>query len=58
MPVLFLGGELSFSVPLGVKMMNEVAEDVAGLEVPGAGHWIPEEQPEALATAILELAAR
>ena len=58
MPVLFLGGELSFSVPLGVKMMNEVAEDVAGLQVPGAGHWIPEEQPEALTTAILELAAR
>ena len=58
MPVLFLGGELSFSVPLGVEMMKEVAEDVTGLQVAGAGHWIPEEQPDALAAAILELAAR
>ena len=58
MPVLFLGGELSFSVPLGVEMMKEVAEDVTGLQVPGAGHWIPEEKPDALAAAILELAAR
>src|SRR6516164_6982832 len=56
MPVLFLGGELSFSVPLGVEMMKEVAEDVTGLRVPGAGHWIPEEQPDLLVAAILELA--
>jgi pimeloyl-ACP methyl ester carboxylesterase len=57
-PVLFAGGELGFSVPLGVEMMQEVAEDVTGLRVPGAGHWIPEEQPDALAVAILELARR
>jgi pimeloyl-ACP methyl ester carboxylesterase len=58
MPVLFAGGELGFSVPLGVEMMQEVAEDVTGLKVARAGHFIPEEQPEALAAAILELAAR
>ena len=57
-PVLFAGGELSFSVPLGVEMMEEVAEDVTGLTFPRAGHWIPEEQPDALAAAILELARR
>jgi pimeloyl-ACP methyl ester carboxylesterase len=57
-PVLFAGGEISFSVPLGVKMMQEVAEDVTGLKVPKAGHFIPEEQPEVIATAIVELAAR
>jgi pimeloyl-ACP methyl ester carboxylesterase len=39
-------------------MMNEVADDVTGLQVPGAGHWIREEKPDALAAAILELAAR
>lgn len=58
MPVLFAGGETSFSVPLGVEMLQEVVEDVTGLKVPRAGHFIPEEQPQALATAILELAAR
>jgi pimeloyl-ACP methyl ester carboxylesterase len=58
MPVLFLGGEFSFSVPLGVEMMKEVAEDVTGVRVAGAGHWIPEEQPDALVAAILELARR
>ena len=58
MPVLFAGGELSFSVPLGVEMMEEVAEDVTGLTFPRAGHWIPEEQPDALVAAILELARR
>ncbi len=58
MPVLFLGGELSFSVPLGVEMMQEVAQDVTGLRVPRAGHWIPEEQPDVLVAAILELARR
>jgi pimeloyl-ACP methyl ester carboxylesterase len=39
-------------------MMQEVAEDVTGLRVPRAGHFIPEEQPDAIATAILELAVR
>jgi pimeloyl-ACP methyl ester carboxylesterase len=57
-PVLFAGGEISFNVPLGVKMMQEIADDVTGLTVQRAGHFIPEEQPEALASAILELAAR
>ena len=39
-------------------MMQEVAEDVTGLRVSRAGHFIAEEQPEAIATAILELAVR
>jgi pimeloyl-ACP methyl ester carboxylesterase len=58
MPVLFAGGEISFSVPLGVEMMQEVADDVTGLKIPRAGHFIPEEQPEAISAAIIELAAR
>ena len=47
MPGLFLGCELSFSVPLEIEMMQEVAEDVTGLRVAGACHWIPEEQSDA-----------
>jgi pimeloyl-ACP methyl ester carboxylesterase len=58
MPVLFLGRRAQLSVPLGVEMIKEVADDVTGLQVPGAGHWTPEEQPAAPAAAILELAAR
>jgi len=57
-PVPYGGGELSFSVPLGAEMMKAVAEAVTGLLFPGAGHWIPEEQPGALVAAILELARR
>jgi pimeloyl-ACP methyl ester carboxylesterase len=57
-PVLVAGGEISFSVPQGIEMMQERAEDVTGLKVPRAGHFIREEQPEAVANAILELAAR
>ncbi len=29
-------------------MLQEVADDVRGGTVPGVGHWIPEEDPEAL----------
>lgn len=35
-------------------MMREVAADVSGLRVPATGHWIPEENPQAFVTGILE----
>ena len=47
MPVLALGGGLWGDKPL--HMLREVAIDVRGGTVPGVGHWIAEEDPEALA---------
>jgi pimeloyl-ACP methyl ester carboxylesterase len=34
--------------------MNEVAENVTGVRIPGASHFIPEENPEAFASAVLD----
>lgn len=56
-PVLAVGGERSTSGPLVEEMMREVAADVTGLLVPGAAHWIPEENPAALTRALLDFAA-
>lgn len=53
-PVLAVGGEISTSGPVVEEMMREVAEDVAGVRVPGTAHWIPEENPGALVSALLE----
>jgi pimeloyl-ACP methyl ester carboxylesterase len=56
MPVLAVGGASSTSGPLVEEMMREVADDVTGLRVPGTAHWIPEENPQALARAVLDFA--
>jgi pimeloyl-ACP methyl ester carboxylesterase len=32
--------------------MNLVADDVQTVVIPGSGHWIAEEAPEALLTAV------
>jgi pimeloyl-ACP methyl ester carboxylesterase len=56
MPVLAVGGASSTSGPLVEEMMREVAGDVTGLRVPGAAHWIPQENPQALVHAMLEFA--
>jgi pimeloyl-ACP methyl ester carboxylesterase len=57
-PVLAVGGAISTSGPVVEEMMREVAEDVAGLRVPDTAHWVPEENPDAVVEAVLELAAR
>ena len=44
MPVLAVGGEKSFGATQAVIMRN-VATDVRGAVVPGAGHWLMEESP-------------
>jgi pimeloyl-ACP methyl ester carboxylesterase len=54
MPVLAVGGAISTSGPLMQEMLQEVAEQVAGFRVPRTGHWIPEENPQAFTTALLE----
>ncbi|MEM9491811.1 MAG: alpha/beta hydrolase [Myxococcota bacterium] len=56
MPVLALGGEFSFG-PFIVAMASEVAEDVRGGSIAGAGHWLTEEQPEALTAELLDFFA-
>ena len=46
MPVLALGGEKSFGQTMAV-VMGFVASDVQGGVVPGSGHWVMEENPDA-----------
>jgi pimeloyl-ACP methyl ester carboxylesterase len=53
MPVLAVGGATSTSGPLVEEMMREVATDVMGLRVPGAAHWIAEENPRSFNEALL-----
>lgn len=53
-PVLAVGGAMSTSGALVGEMMREVADRVTGYVVPGTAHWIAEENPEALTTALLE----
>jgi pimeloyl-ACP methyl ester carboxylesterase len=38
------------------EMMGEVAQTVATLRVPGAAHWIAEENPDALRAGLLAFA--
>ena len=52
MPVLAIGGEKSF----GKGFADEIAfaaSDVRGISIANSGHWLMEEQPEAVMTAIL-----
>ena len=56
-PVLAVGGITSTTGPLMEEMAGEVAADVTGVRVPGTAHWIPEENPAALAAALLDFAA-
>ncbi len=46
MPVLAIGGEKSFGATEAVVMRN-VAVDVTEAVIPGAGHWLMEENPAA-----------
>lgn len=48
MPVLAIGGGGSTAGPLIERTMREVATDLRCAAVPGSGHFIPEEAPEAL----------
>lgn len=52
-PVLAVGGMTSTTGEVIEQMMREVATHVTGLRVPGTGHWVPEENPRALAEAIV-----
>jgi pimeloyl-ACP methyl ester carboxylesterase len=53
-PVLAVGGATSTSGPLVEEMMREIAETVTAVRIPQTAHWIPEENPAALAAALVE----
>jgi pimeloyl-ACP methyl ester carboxylesterase len=52
-PVLAIWGAISNSGPLLEEMAREVAEDVTGLHVPRAAHWIAEENPSAFLESVI-----
>ncbi|MBM7505105.1 alpha/beta fold hydrolase [Agromyces aurantiacus] len=52
-PVLAIGGERSYG-PHVEENMHGLAEDVTGLVVEGAGHWVAEEAPEQMLDALRE----
>lgn len=47
MPVLALGGEWGIG-NLPAEQLRQVADDVTGGVVPGAGHWVAEQHPQEL----------
>lgn len=51
MPVLAIGGAES-SGAMVADTMRLVAEDVQGIVIPNCGHWLAEQAPEALLTAL------
>jgi pimeloyl-ACP methyl ester carboxylesterase len=51
MPVLAIGGEKSFG-PMMATVMRFAASDVQEGIIPGSGHWIMEENPQATVTII------
>jgi pimeloyl-ACP methyl ester carboxylesterase len=52
-PVLAMGGERASGSAVE-QVMRLVADDVTGLVVPGVGHFLPEEAPDAMAKALLD----
>jgi pimeloyl-ACP methyl ester carboxylesterase len=52
-PVLAMFGALSNTGRGVEEMMREVADDVTGVRVPDAAHWIAEENPEFLINSLL-----
>lgn len=55
-PVLALGGDMGAAPDLYEKV-KPLANDVRGGVITNSGHYIPEEQPHAVANAIVEFAA-
>jgi pimeloyl-ACP methyl ester carboxylesterase len=52
MPVLGVGGECSAG-PFMAQILEPVATEVRPVVIPGAGHWLGDENPAALADALL-----
>jgi pimeloyl-ACP methyl ester carboxylesterase len=58
MPVLALGGSISTTGAVIEEMVKEVADDVTAVRIPGTGHWVAEENPQAVVRELLDFAAR
>lgn len=58
LPVLAVAGEASGFAGIMEPMMREVATDVTKVLISRAGHWIAEENPAALADALVRFARR
>jgi pimeloyl-ACP methyl ester carboxylesterase len=56
MPVLAMGGEESGGEN-AANSMKLVADDVKAVVLPGSGHWVAEQAPEALLAALTEFLA-
>jgi pimeloyl-ACP methyl ester carboxylesterase len=56
MPVLAIGGAESYGEGVG-EAMGLLADDVHSVVVPGAGHWVAEQAPEEVLTALTEFLA-
>jgi pimeloyl-ACP methyl ester carboxylesterase len=52
MPVLGIGGAGSLG-PIVGEELRHVALDVRAVQIDGAGHWVAEEQPDAVTDALL-----
>ena len=57
MPVLAVGGEMSFRPTIAV-VMRDAATDVTELVIPNSGHWLMEEQPAATVAAVRDFLTR
>ena len=51
MPVLAIGGAASYGEHVA-EAMHLVADDVQGVVIPGAGHWVAEEAPDEMLAAL------
>ena len=51
MPVLAIGGAAGYGEHVA-EAMQPLADDVRGVVIPGAGHWVAEEAPDELLTAL------
>jgi len=56
MPVLAIGGEASYGGHVA-EVMETIADDVRGVIIPGAGHWVAEEAPEQMLAALIAFLA-
>lgn len=57
MPVIAMGGEKGLGAKVG-EMVKMVATDVRAMTLPGCGHFMPEECPEAVIEQVLAMAKR